>query len=119
VGSMGADGLVQIFDRRKDVINRGGYKVYSAEVENVLAAHPGVLECAVIGDACPVLGERVRAIVVPKAGGADALAQALLDHARTHLSDYKLPERIDLRADPLPRNANGKVLKAALRGGPA
>ena len=63
VGSIDADGFVQVFDRRKDMINRGGYKIYSVEVENVLAGCEGVLEAAVVGRPCPVLGERVHAVV--------------------------------------------------------
>ena len=55
-----------MFDRKKDMINRGGYKVYCIEVESVLARHPDVIECAVIGRPDPVLGERVHAFVVPR-----------------------------------------------------
>lgn len=116
VGSMDADGFLRVLDRKKDMINRGGYKIYSAEVENVLAAHPDVMECAVIGYGCPVLGERVLAILVPKnPEGSGDIEEAILAHARTHLSDYKIPERIEFRQTPLPRNPNGKVVKNMLR----
>jgi acyl-CoA synthetase (AMP-forming)/AMP-acid ligase II len=112
VGAIDAEGYVHVRDRKKDMINRGGYKVYSAEVEGVLAEHPAVVESAVIGFPCPVLGERVRAIVaVREAVNAEAL-RAL---CASRLADYKVPEVITLRSEPLPRNANGKVLKRQLR----
>jgi O-succinylbenzoic acid--CoA ligase len=63
VGSKDADGFVRVFDRVKDMINRGGYKVFSVEVENVLSHHPAVLESAIVGRPCPVLGERVHAFI--------------------------------------------------------
>ncbi|SEP09029.1 class I adenylate-forming enzyme family protein [Aquisalimonas asiatica] len=113
IGSMDADGFVYVFDRKKDMINRGGYKVFTTEVENVMLAHPGVAEVAVIGTPCPVLGERVHAFVVPTGSGLDE--SALLDHCAAELSDYKVPEGVILRQEPLPRNPNGKVLKRALR----
>ena len=63
LGSVDADGWVRVFDRKKDMLNRGGYKVYSVEVENTLVGFAGVVEAAVIGRPCPVLGERVHAVV--------------------------------------------------------
>ena len=63
LGSIDAQGYVRVFDRKKDMINRGGYKIYSVEVENVLMAWPGMLEAAVVARPCPVLGERVHAVV--------------------------------------------------------
>ncbi len=114
IGSVDAQGYVRVFDRKKDMINRGGYKVYCIEVESVLARHPGVVECAVIGRPDPVLGERVHAVVVPAAPG---VAEAeLRQFCAAHLSDYKVPDTIALLPDALPRNANGKVLKTELRG---
>ena len=94
------------------MINRAGYKVYSAEVENVLSHHPAVAESAVIGRPDPVLGERVHAVVHPR---APVTADALRAFCAEHLADYKVPETIELSPDPLPRNANGKLQKAALR----
>jgi acyl-CoA synthetase (AMP-forming)/AMP-acid ligase II len=112
VGSLDANGHVRVFDRKKDMINRGGYKIYCIEVEAVLARHPGVIECAVIGSPDPVLGERVHAVVVPRdAGVAD---DELRRFCAKQLSDYKVPDVIRF-VDALPRNANGKVLKTALR----
>lgn len=112
IGTVDDDGYVRIHDRKKDMINRGGYKIYSAEVEGVLAQHPDILEAAVIGTPCPVLGERVHAFVVPRAGSIDvaSVRQLCVDN----LSDYKVPESFVVRREALPRNANGKVLKRQL-----
>ena len=63
LGSIDAEGYVRVFDRKKDMLNRGGYKIYSVEVENVLMAWPGMVEAAIVGRPCPVLGERVHAFV--------------------------------------------------------
>jgi acyl-CoA synthetase (AMP-forming)/AMP-acid ligase II len=116
LGSIDADGFVQVLDRRKDMINRGGYKVFTAEVESVLAGHPAVVESAVVGYACPVLGERVQAFVVTR---NPVSADILRNFCTARLADYKVPERFHLREEPLPRNANGKVLKRELRSGGA
>jgi acyl-CoA synthetase (AMP-forming)/AMP-acid ligase II len=113
LGSKDADGYVRVFDRKKDMINRGGYKIYSVEVENVLMAHPEVVEAAVIAKPCPVLGERGHAVVCARREGvgSDELAR----HCATALADYKVPDSFSLRREPLPRNANGKVMKRQLR----
>lgn len=113
LGSIDADGFVRVVDRKKDMLNRGGYKVYSAKVENVLMAWPGVVEAAVIGFACPVLGERVQAMVYAPDGGVDDTA--LRAHCAAQLADYEVPERFIWSDAPLPRNANGKVMKRLLR----
>lgn len=115
IGAMDADGFVYVFDRMKDMLNRGGYKVFSVEVENQLSFHPRIVECAIIAKPCPVLGERVRAIVVAKGEGSPALAEDIRAFAAERLSDYKVPEEVIFRADPLPRNPNGKVVKTVLR----
>ena len=113
VGSVDADGFVRVFDRVKDMLNRGGYKIYSVEVEAVLAQHPGVLESAVVGRPCPVLGERVHAFVSRR--DPAVCAEQLRAHCAANLADYKVPETWTLTDEPLPRNANGKLLKRALR----
>ena len=113
LGSIDAENFVRVFDRQKDMINRGGLKIYSAEVESVLAGHPGVVESAIIAKPCPVLGERVHAVIVIRDSGVSE--GALRAWCAERLSDYKVPETIDLTAEPLPRNANGKVLKRQLR----
>ncbi|GLR88638.1 class I adenylate-forming enzyme family protein [Bradyrhizobium iriomotense] len=112
LGSVDTDGFVRVFDRQKDMINRGGLKIYSAEVESVLAGHPAVVESAIIAKPCPVLGERVHAVVVTREAVGD---EALRAWCAERLSDYKVPETIVLTSEPLPRNANGKVLKRQLR----
>jgi acyl-CoA synthetase (AMP-forming)/AMP-acid ligase II len=112
LGSIDADNFVRVFDRQKDMINRGGLKIYSAEVESVLASHASVVESAIIARPCPVLGERVHAVVVTR---DDVSLDALRAWCAERLSDYKVPETIDLTAEPLPRNANGKVMKRQLR----
>lgn len=113
VGSIDADGFVRIHDRLKDMINRAGYKIYSAEVENVLSHHEGVLECAVVGRPDPVLGERVQAFVRPRDG--TVTAEEIRRFCAARMADYKVPEIVELVAEPLPRNPNGKLQKAVLR----
>lgn len=115
LGSVDAQGLVRIFDRIKDMINRGGFKIYSVEVENVLMALPGVVEAAVVGFPCEVLGERVHAYLY--APGANLSPDDVRAHCSARLADYKVPEQVVFTDKPLPRNANGKLLKRALRAG--
>ncbi len=113
IGSIDVQGYVKVVDRMKDMINRGGYKIYTIEVENVLYAHPAVQECAVVSKPCAVLGERVHAFVMLKEPGTtDA---ALFAFCKTRLSDYKVPESFTVSLLPLPRNANGKLVKRDLR----
>lgn len=114
IGSIDAEGFVRVFDRRKDMINRGGFKIFSAEVENVLMGLAGVAECAIVGRPDPVLGERVHAFVVPQ-GGAALGAADVQQFCAARLADYKVPETITIENAPLPRNANGKIQKAVLR----
>lgn len=114
IGTVDADGFVKVFDRVKDMINRAGYKVFSAEVENVLNHHPEVVEAAVVGRPDPVLGERVHAVVRP-VEGSTLDAAAVQAFCAERLADYKVPETVALTPDPLPRNANGKLQKPALR----
>jgi O-succinylbenzoic acid--CoA ligase len=125
LGAKDADGYVRIHDRKKDMINRGGYKIWSVEVENVLVGFPGVIEAAAVGVPCPVLGERVHAFVFLDAASASAalsrddpatLAARLRGWCVERLADYKVPETITPHGDPLPRNANGKLLKREMRG---
>lgn len=113
VGSIDADGYVRVFDRKKDMINRAGFKVYSAEVENVLSHHPDIVEAAVVARPDPVLGEKVQAFIVGDGEARDP--ERLRAFCGERLSDYKVPEFITYLADGLPRNANGKILKPVLR----
>src|SRR6202453_1482742 len=112
LGIMDEKGYLRVIDRIKDVINRGGFKVYASEVENVLLEHPAIVEVAVVAGPCPVLGERVHAFVVLR----DAVEEAELQrHCADLLSDFKVPETFRQLEGALPRNANGKVLKRRLR----
>ena len=112
LGSIDEANFVRVFDRQKDMINRGGLKIYSAEVESVLAGHPAVVESAIVAKPCPVLGERVHAVVVTR---EEVSAETLRAWCAERLSDYKVPETMMVTPEPLPRNANGKVLKRQLR----
>ena len=106
-------GYVTIKDRIKDMINRGGEKVYCVEVEEVLCGHPGVLEAAVVGVPDPVYGEAVKACVVPRPGaGLDP--DDVREWVRARLAKFKAPEQVEV-LEALPRNPNGKVVKALLR----
>jgi acyl-CoA synthetase (AMP-forming)/AMP-acid ligase II len=110
------EGFVSIVDRKKDMINRGGENVYCVEVENALAAHPAVFEVAVVGVPDEMMGEKVGAVLVPRPGtkldSADVIA-----FARKHLADFKVPQYVAIRDEPLPRNPGGKILKPTLREG--
>jgi long-chain acyl-CoA synthetase len=112
-GFIDADGYVYIHDRVKDMIVSGGENVYPAEVENVLMAHPGVADVAVIGVPHDKWGETAKAIVV-KAAGVDVTEQDIIDYAREHLARFKCPTTVEW-IDALPRNPTGKVLKKDLR----
>jgi O-succinylbenzoic acid--CoA ligase len=95
------------------MLNRGGFKIYSVEVENCLTSIDGILEAAIVGKPCPVLGERVHAFIYAP---NDVPEEArVIAHCRASLADYKVPESITWLDAPLPRNANGKVLKRLLR----
>lgn len=113
IGSVDAEGYLRLVDRKKDMINRGGYKVFSVEVENVVGQHPGVLECAVVARSCPVLGERVHAYVSRLA--RDVTAESVTRFCAGKLADYKIPETFTLLDEPLPRSSAGKILKRTLR----
>ncbi|MNI22015.1 Long-chain-fatty-acid--CoA ligase FadD13 [compost metagenome] len=113
LGSIDAEGFVRVLDRKKDMLNRGGYKIYSSEVEHVMMAFPGVVEAAIIAKPCPVLGERVHAVVMVTAEIFDE--SQLQAHCASALSNYKVPETFTVVREPLPRNANGKLMKRELR----
>jgi acyl-CoA synthetase (AMP-forming)/AMP-acid ligase II len=109
-----ADGFVRIVDRKKDMINRGGENVYCVEVESALAAHPAVYEVAVVGVPDEMMGEKVGAVIVVRPG-AKPDAGDILAFARERLADFKVPQYLVMRQEPLARNPGGKVLKAHLR----
>lgn len=97
------------------MVVRGGENVYCVEVEAALHAHPDVLDAAVLGVAHPVLGEEVAAVVQLR-DGSETGPDALRAHVGKSLAAFKVPAYVFVRAEPLPRNATGKVLKRELRG---
>lgn len=113
-GYMDEDGFLYIVDRIKDMIVSGGENVFSAEVENAIMQLDGVAECAVIGVPDPKWGERVHAVVVPKAGVL-LNAEDVAPHCRALIAGYKCPRSVDIRMEPLPKSAAGKILKTELR----
>ena len=113
LAAIDGQGYVTIKDRLKDMINRGGEKVYCVEVEETLYAHPGVLEAAVVGVPDAVYGEAVKACVVPRPGAA-LDPDDVREWVRARLARFKAPERVEV-LDALPRNPNGKVVKGLLR----
>jgi acyl-CoA synthetase (AMP-forming)/AMP-acid ligase II len=117
IGHLDAGGYLTITDRLKDMYICGGFNVYPAEVEQVLARLDGVAESAVIGVPDARLGEVGRAYVVPRPGQALDGAQ-VLGFCRERLANYKVPRQVVFR-DSLPRNPSGKTLKRLLREDPA
>jgi long-chain acyl-CoA synthetase len=115
VGHLDDEGFLTITDRKKDMIIRGGENIYCVEIENRLVEHPAVADAAVIGVPHPELGEEVKA-VVQVGPGAPLTADDVRDWVRAELADFKVPAHVDVRTDPLPRNASGKLLKNVLRG---
>ncbi len=113
LGLVDGEGFVKLVDRKKDMLNRGGFKIYSAEVEGVLGAFPGVVEAAIVGRPCPVLGERVHAFVYAR--GIEHDDAAVKRYCAARLANYKVPETFTWSDAPLPRNAGGKLLKRTLR----
>ncbi|HKQ81533.1 MAG TPA: AMP-binding protein [Steroidobacteraceae bacterium] len=114
VGVVDANGFVTIIDRIKDMIVTGGENVYSVEVESVLASHPGVAACAVIGLPDPKWGERIHAVVVKRPN--TCLSEDDLDeHCRTRIAGYKRPRSYEIRENALPLSGAGKVRKAQLK----
>jgi acyl-CoA synthetase (AMP-forming)/AMP-acid ligase II len=109
-----AEGFLYIVDRAKDMIIRGGENIYSIEVENVLYAHPAVTDAALIGLPHRTLGEEPAA-VVQLAAGVAASEEELKTWVRDRLAVFKTPVRIAFMDQPLPRNANGKILKGELK----
>jgi acyl-CoA synthetase (AMP-forming)/AMP-acid ligase II len=112
-GYLDEQGYLYVVDRLKDMIVSGGENVYSAEVENAVARHPAVAQCAVIGVPDPEWGERVHAVVVLRSG-ATLTAGDLREHVKTLIAGYKAPRRMEI-ADALPLSGAGKVLKRELR----
>jgi long-chain acyl-CoA synthetase len=112
VGIMDENGFVKIVDRKKDMILVSGFNVYPNELEAVIAAHPGVLECAVVGVPDEHSGEAVKVFVVRK--DANLTAEQLMEYCKRELTGYKKPKYIEFR-DELPKTNVGKILRRALR----
>ena len=115
LGYVDEDGFYFIVDRAKDLVIRGGYNVYPREIEEVLYAHPAILEAAVIGKPDERLGEEVVAVVALREG-ASVSAEEIIAYCRERLAAYKYPREIRFMAE-LPKGPSGKILKAALRDG--
>ena len=113
LGFMDERGYVRMTDRKKDVMVVSGFNVYPNEVEEVVIAHPGVLEVAAIGVPDEHSGEAVKVIVVSK--GSDLAADEVIAHCRKSLAGYKVPKHVELRTEPLPKTNIGKVLRRVLR----
>ena len=107
-------GYLYIVDRLKDMIISGGENVYSTEVELAIYEHEAVAECAVFGVPDPRWGERVHAIVIPRAGQA-LDEDALIEHLRVRIAGYKVPRSVEIRPESLPKSGAGKILKRELR----
>ena len=107
------EGFIYIVDRKKDMIISGGLNIYPREIEDVLFAHPAILEAAVIGVPDDEWGESVKALVALKPG-AECSESELIEHCKSNLGSYKKPKSVEF-VDTLPRNPSGKVLKRVLR----
>jgi long-chain acyl-CoA synthetase len=112
IGIMTPDGYTKIVDRKKDMILVSGFNVYPNEIEEVIASHPGVLECAVIGVQDARSGEAVKAFVVKK--DPSVSAEDIIKFCGTQLTNYKVPKQIEFRTD-LPKTNVGKILRRELR----
>jgi len=112
IGIMDEQGFMRITDRKKDMILVSGFNVYPNEIENVIAAAPGVVECGVIGVPDMIAGEVVKAFVVtdnPNLTAADIIA-----HCKQNMTNYKVPKIVEFRAE-LPKTPVGKILRRELR----
>ena len=113
VGYMNAKGYVTITDRKKDMILVSGFNVYPNEIESVVATHPGVLECAVVGVPDERSGEAVKVVIVKKDPGLSK--ESVIEHCKGELTGYKIPKYVEFR-DSLPKTPIGKILRRELRG---
>lgn len=114
IGYLDTGGFLYVVDRLKDMIISGGENVYSVEVENILADHQDIHECAVIGVPSEQWGESVHAVVALMAGSVATEAD-IIEHCRANLAAFKCPRSVTFTTEPLPRTAIGKVAKRVLR----
>jgi long-chain acyl-CoA synthetase len=117
VGFMDTSGWFYLVDRKKDMINAAGYKVWPREVEDVLYGHPAVREAAVVGVPDAYRGETVKAFVSLRPGAVTTPAE-LIAYCKDNMAAYKYPRSVEL-IDELPKTATGKVLRRELRGRPS
>jgi long-chain acyl-CoA synthetase len=115
VGNLNAEGYITITDRKKDVILVSGFNVYPNEIESVVATHPGVLECGVVGVPDEKTGEAVKVVIVKK--DPNLTKDAVVLHCKSLLTGYKVPRHVEFR-DSLPKTPIGKVLRRELRRTP-
>ena len=115
VGYVNADGYFTITDRKKDMILVSAFNVYPNEVESVVASHPGVLECGVVGVPDEKTGEAVKVVIVRK--DPNLTKEAVIEHCKTQLAGYKVPRHVEFR-ETLPKTSIGKVLRRELRETP-
>jgi long-chain acyl-CoA synthetase len=114
LAKMDEEGFLYIVDRAKDMLIRGGENIYCVEVENALYDHPAVMDAAVVGLSHRVLGEEPGAVVCLKPG-MSASEEELRHHVAQRLAAFKVPVKILFLTEPLPRNANGKIIKPELK----
>ena len=113
IGIRDADGSYRIVDRKKDMIIRGGFNVYPREIEEVLYAHPAIVEAAVIGVPHESHGEEIKAVVA-LGTNQSVTAEELIAYSREHLAAYKYPRIVEF-IDTLPKGPTGKILKRELK----
>ncbi|HQR58175.1 MAG TPA: AMP-binding protein [Azonexus sp.] len=112
IGHLDDKGRVTITDRKKDMILVSGFNVYPNEIESVVAAHPGVLECAAVAVPDEKTGEAVKVVIVKK--DPNLTRESVIEHCRTSLTNYKVPRQVEFR-DALPKTPIGKILRRELR----
>jgi len=113
IGYIDEDGYISIVDRKKDIIISSGYNIYPIEIDNVLFAHPKILEACIIGVPDEYRGETVKAYIVPKPGES-VDEQEIMQFCKQRLAAYKVPKIIEF-IDSLPKSAVGKILRRELR----
>jgi long-chain acyl-CoA synthetase len=116
IGHLNADGYFTITDRKKDMILVSGFNVYPNEIESVIATHPGVLECGVVGVPDKQSGEAVKVVIVRK--DPSLTKEAVIEHCKTRLTGYKRPRFVEFQ-NALPKTPIGKVLRRELRNAPS
>jgi long-chain acyl-CoA synthetase len=113
LGRQDEEGFFYVVGRKRDMIKSGGNRVSAKEIEEIILEHPDILETAVIGIPDQFIGEAICAYVVPK-NGMPVPSEALIDHCKERLPDYKVPRTVVVR-ESLPKNASGKIMKEQLR----